>query len=238
MIWCGYLPIVAQNFPEPKEGYYFIHDYTGFLDKGSQNYLENRLRKLEKQTGVEVAIIVTGDLQGLEPADYAQQIGEYWGVGKAKDDNGIVILVKPKTATEKGEVFLATGYGMEAVVTDAAARKIVDDEITPEFKKGEYWQGLNVAITKIEGLVTGEFTAEDYAGEGSFPIDLLLYVIGGLVVIVGGAIWLSLKFGGRSRSSRYRGSYSSHSSGSSSSSSSYSGYGGGSYGGGGAGGSW
>ncbi|GAG06182.1 unnamed protein product, partial [marine sediment metagenome] len=174
-------------------------------------------------------------------------------VGQKEFDNGIVILVKPKTSESKGEVFIATGYGLEGVVPDAIANRIVDKEIIPRFKQEEYYSGLNAATNTLISLTKEEYTAKEYyestkrpsGSMGIFGIVLLIFIfsIFGRMrrarhYSMGHGIpfWIAMSMlgsGGRSHGSGF-GNFSSGSGGFGG----FSGGGGGSFGGGGAGGSW
>ena len=173
---------------------------------------------------------------------------EEWGIGQKGKDNGIVILVKPKTFDSQGQVFISTGYGVEEFVTDALAKQIVDYDIIPQFKEGRFFEGLDKATDTLISLLTGEFTGTQYLekqkqkdGLGGIVPFLLIFII--LPLIFGGRrrhnslggslpFWLMLGMmnGGRGSSGGFGGF--------SSGGGSFGGFGGGMGGGGGAGGSW
>ncbi len=171
-----------------------------------------------------------------------------------------MILVKPKTAEENGEVFIAVGYGLEAVVPDVIARQlIIANEFIPAFKKGDYYTGLNRGTNVLMSLTSGEFTADQYEKkvQGKSGAGILVLIILFIVIIslfsrgrnqyhsIGsspgfwGGLMLMNMLGGRSGSSwddfsGGRGTFG----GSIGGGGSFGGFGGGSFGGGGAGGSW
>lgn len=101
----------------------------------------------------------TGD---YEIADYAQRLGENWGIGSSKD-NGILILA----AMNDRNVFIATGRGMEGAVPDALAKRIVTNLIIPNFKTESYYQGLDQATDMIFKLASGEYKAEEVESDGN-----------------------------------------------------------------------
>lgn len=156
-----------------------------------------------------------------------------------------MILIKPKKGNEKGQVAIAVGYGLEGVVPDAIASRIIRNEVIPEFQKGRYYAGVDKATNVLMDLTGGEYTADEYAkrtGEGGLawlwiPLGILFliplfvkrrkgYTTGGHdkdgfpPIFFGG-------FGGGSSFGSFRGG-----------SGSFGGFGGGSFGGGGASGSW
>ena len=80
-------------------------------------------------------------MTGYDKADYAQRLGEKWGIGQKGLNNGVLILVKPKTSDSNGEVFIAPGYGLEGVIPDITCGEIVDYEILPAFRNGRlFWR--------------------------------------------------------------------------------------------------
>ncbi len=154
--------VSAQQLPEPMKPARLVNDFAGMLTPQQQNTLEQKLENFDRTSSNQIAVVTVDDLQGMAVSDYAARLFDKWGIGGKKNDNGILILVKPKTATEKGEVFIATGYGLEGAVPDALAGRIVDYDILPSFRKGDYYGGLNAATDSLIGLTTGEYTADEY----------------------------------------------------------------------------
>lgn len=236
----------AQDFPEPMQPKRIVNDFTGLFSREEANSLEQKLRHFNDTSSTQIAIVTVPTLQNYEPNDYAQRLAEKWGIGQKGKDNGILILIKPKASREKGEVAIAVGYGLEGVVPDAIASRIIRNEVIPEFQKENYFAGVNKATDVLMKLSAGEFTANQYAKKGRendfgwivFPIIFIflfpLFVrkhkgyttgshSGGVPPFFIGGL------GGGSR-----GGFGSFSSGSGS----FGGFGGGGFGGGGASGSW
>ena len=88
--------------------------------------------------------------QGYDINDYAARLGEKWGVGQKGKDNGIVILIKPKSGREKGEVAISVGYGLEGVVPDITASRIIRNEIIPAFQADNYLSLIHISLTQGE----------------------------------------------------------------------------------------
>src|ERR1700681_4257038 len=99
-----------------------------------------------------VTVPTTGD---VSIDDYALKILRNWKVGNKKTNNGIVVLA----AIQDHKVFIATGYGMEGAVPDITAKQIVEDEIVPNFKQQNYYQGFNLAADAIIKASHGEYVA-------------------------------------------------------------------------------
>ena len=242
----------AQDFPDKPNR--IVNDYANFLTTQEQNALENKLVNFSNQTSSQIAIAIVKTLDGYDAASYAFGLGEKWGVGQKGKNNGILILVKPKYANSKGEVFIATGYGLEGAVPDAITKRIVNNEILPYFKQGMYYKGLDEATNRIIELTKGEYSADEYrkatSNSGKSIPAGVIFIIVIIFSLLGRArrarhyavghnvpFWIAM--GMLSSSNRsHGGSFGSFSSGSGSFGGGFGGFGGGSFGGGGAGGSW
>lgn len=247
-----FLSAITQNLP-PKPNK-LVNDYVGILSSSEIYSLEQKLIDFDNSTSTQIIIVIIDDLQGYDPSDFAQRIGEKWGAGRKGYDNGVVILLKPTGGQGQKKVEISTGYGLEGVIPDLTARRIVDNEMIPYFKQGDYYSGLDKATTTLMKLAAGEFTAAEYnkAAKGSnfgFLLPIINMVIMFFVFRIGNARSYSVGKGipfwtafwlMSSTSYRGHGHYGHFSSGSGSfgGGSSFGGFGGGSFGGGGAGGSW
>ena len=247
--------ISLAQIPERPNPPRLVNDFAGLLTNNQKNNLENELVKFDRQTSTQIVVAIVPDLQGYDPADFAFQLGEKWGAGQKGKDNGIVVLLKPKTTDSRGEIFVATGYGLEGVLPDAIVnRDIVGNEMLPRFKQGDYYGGLDAGLNVIMDITRGEYTAEQYrerseaGGAAGIPFLVLIFII--IFVLFGRnrrrrfyspgrslPFWIAM--GMMSGSSRSHGSFGNFSSGSGGfGGGGFGGFGGGSFGGGGAGGSW
>lgn len=247
--------IVNAEIPERPNPPKLVNDFANVLGENNVSQLEGALAQFARETSTQIVVVTVADLEGYEKGDYAFQLGEKWGVGQKGKDNGLIILLKPKTRESNGEVFVATGYGLEGVLPDAVVnRTIVDNEMIPRFKQNDYFGGLVSGIKVIMDLTSEEYTAEQYQqnvqarGGSPIPFFIILFVI--IVSVFGRGrrrrfyspgsslpFWVAMGMmsGGRSRG----GSFSDFSSGGGSfGGGGFGGFGGGGFGGGGAGGSW
>ncbi len=240
--------------PEPAR---LVNDYALLLDADDRMRLESSLSQFARETSTQIVVVTISSLDGYAIGDYAVRLGHSWGVGQGDNDNGLVIVVKPRVGNERGEVFIATGYGLEGAVPDAIARRIVDNEIIPHFRNEDYYAGLLSGVNVIMELTRGEYTADEYVnrtgGEGSavgaFFVLLFIMIIASLVLrtkkVKNSAIGRELPFWTimsmlSASSHGHSGSWGNFSSGKGSfgGGGGFGGFGGGGFGGGGAGGSW
>jgi uncharacterized protein len=251
----------AQNdgIPDKPKTKQIVHDYADMLSRSDEQRLEQKLIRFDSETSTQIAIVTIKDLNGYEISDYATRMLTKWGIGTAGKDNGILILIKPKTSDSKGQVAISTGYGVEHLVPDALAKKIVEYDMIPEFKNGNIYGGLDKATSTLMGLTTGEFTGKQYldkAGRNSGSgrgVGGIVFLIIAILAIFGSNRRNNMQqFGGRRRSSlpfwlllgmmgsgRGGGSFGNFSGGSGfGGGGGFGGFGGGMGGGGGASGSW
>ena len=228
-----------------------LWSYAPLLDAVEEQRINDRLVAFAQETSNQVLVLIVDTLCGEEPSDLAFAIGERWGIGHKGFDNGIVFLIKPTGSAGNRKVFIATGYGLEGAIPDATCRRIVDNEVIPHFKQGEFARGIEAALDVIFPLAKGEFDHASY-GRRTVPWGAVLVVIGIVLIMVVSwrsgvkryartnkvdfwtAMWLLSQMNrghGGHRSGGFTGGGLRGGGG-------FGGFGGGSFGGGGAGGSW
>lgn len=229
--------------PEPAR---LVNDLADILTPQEEQNLEAKLVSFDDSTSTQIVVVTVKSLNGYDKNAFAYEIGQKWGVGQKGKNNGAVILVKPKTADERGEVSIQSGYGLEATLTDALSKRIIENEMIPEFKQNNYYLGIEKAANSIILATKGEYKAEAKSNPKKtkmitiFIIIVIFFILsfvfrkkGGNGKMGGGAggmFFPPIFFGGSSGS----GSFGNFSSGGGS----FGGFGGGGFGGGGAGGSW
>lgn len=238
---------IAGAFPSRPEPPRLVNDYAGLFSPRQTQGLEDMLVEFDDTTSNQIAVITTTDLEGLDIAEYATRIGIEWQVGSEKFDNGVVIVVKPKTARSSGEVFIATGYGLEGAIPDAYAKEIINDIMIPHFIDEDYFGGVEEACITIMKLASGEIS-EPREGEDeglAIAIFVLVMIVMLAIIIIAVAEDNGNSKGGNSgrgpvifRGPIITGGNSSFGGGFGGSSGGFGGFGGGSFGGGGARGSW
>lgn len=236
----------AQEFPKPMDPPRLINDYSHLIPDDQENVLENKLRAYNDSSSTQICIIVISSTGAYDVGDYTLRLAQHpdWKVGQAGKNNGVIILI----AEDDRTAFIATGYGMEATVTDAMAKRIIEDNIVPHFKNSQYYEGLNEATDVIIQLAKGEYKSDGKSHKSSSKISALFILI--LIILF---LWLftrmkgigGLRGGGRHYGGGYggwggsRGGFGGSSFGGGGfSSGGFGGFGGGGFGGGGAGGKW
>ncbi len=234
---------IGKSESIPSKSTALVNDYTNTLSAEQQSALSQKLLAYNDSTSTQVCIVIVNSIDGDEISHYANTLAESWGIGQKDRDNGILLLV----ALADRKVTIQTGYGMEGVLPDAICKRIIEKEIKPAFKQGDYYTGIDLASSAIFKFAAGEYTAGNYAKKGGKKIPFG-WVIGFFIVYLfiasknkghaggiggnrnsGGGFMPPIWLGGGGR-----GSYGDFSGGSGG----FGGFGGGSFGGGGSSGSW
>lgn len=137
-----------------------MNDYADVLSSTEESILEEQLRGYYDTTHNTVLLIITPDLGGYGIAEYAQRVGDAWKVGMKGQNNGLVMVVKPKNSTY-GEAFIATGYGLEGALPDITCHRIVEDYMIPHFKNDDYYDGICAGLAVVCPIAAKEFSYDD-----------------------------------------------------------------------------
>ncbi len=233
----GYTQSDIPAKPNPVKFYNNLSKaFPNFLSPSEAQSIEYKLKAFSDSTSNQIVVVVIDTLNGLEPWAFATELGEKWSPGQEKEDNGIIVLIKPTGGAGQRKTFIATGRGLEAVIPDFTCLEIVNNELLPNFKNGNFYLGIDAATDVLMSLAVKEFNFSQYTtnnssnSEGELPLwaFFLFFTVFILIAVFG------KKNGGGGGTYYSSGGFSS----SSSSFSSGSSFGGGSFGGGGAGGSW
>ena len=182
--------------PRPKPPR-LVNDFANLLRDSERRALEQKLVNYNDSTSTQIAVVTIKSLGPYDIADYAYRIGETWGIGGKGKNNGILILI----ALNERRMNISTGYGMEHVVPDAIAKRIIERTLKPAFQQGNYYQGLDNATSLIISMASGEYQADAQAsrsdddGGGISTVFIIILIIVILIII-------SRKGGGGGRGGR------------------------------------
>ncbi len=125
----------SVRFPQ---NHNWVNDYGNLISSRAEQVMNSLAQEVKQKTGAEIAILTVDNLQGLSHQDYATRLFEKWGIGEKNKDNGILFLL----SIEDRKIWIETGYGMEAIIPDGKAGQILDENIVPFFKQGDYDRGF------------------------------------------------------------------------------------------------
>ena len=199
----------APAIPKP-EGW--VSDFAGVIDSDLRSRINALAQEVKDKTGVELAVVTVKDMGGLPLEDFANKLYRGWGIGVKEKNDGALILL----AMQERSVRIEVGYGLEGILNDARCGDIRENAIFPEFKKGNYGEGLFAGLRAMAEIVTldkgvtldgsGDESPRTYSrhseGGGISRILLIaLFIL--LVILTRGKIlyWLFLgaMFGGGGR---------------------------------------
>lgn len=167
--------VFAITIPEKPSSY--VADYAGVLKAEEKIALEAKLSNFEKTTTNEISVVTIASLDGDTIENVAQEIFTKWGIGKKEKNNGALFLISIGDRKTR----IHTGYGLEGALTDIGTSYIQSEVVRPAFQAGDYALGINGAVDKMIGLVTGgEAVPTDYqatSNKKNIPWDYIVFFI-------------------------------------------------------------
>jgi uncharacterized protein len=232
----------AQDIPPKPNPPRLVNDLANQFSTSETAALEQKLVAYSDSTSTQITVVTVPTTEPYPIADYTFKLGREWGVGQKDKNNGLVLLWAPNDR----KVYIATGYGMEGAIPDAIAKRIISTIIIPEFKNGQFYNGIDKGVDAIISYSKGEFTADPQELDEGLPLSTILMIVVIIVILI---IMTRNRRGGGGGGYRDAGpvffptstfSGWGHSSGNwgGSSGGGFGGFGGGSFGGGGAGGNY
>ncbi|WP_456434412.1 TPM domain-containing protein [Thermosulfuriphilus sp.] len=171
-------PVQALDALPSIKGY--INDYAEMISPEVEGRLETLLRGLEETDSTQFVILTVESLDGLPIEEYALKVAEAYRLGQAEKDNGILLLV----AKKERKIRIEVGYGLEGVLTDVMAGRIIDQVISPRFRAGDFDGGFLAGAQAIVGLVRGEFLPEEDSPKAPQRLPWASILIFGTFVIL------------------------------------------------------
>ena len=160
--------VPISDVPNPRATGGWVTDMAGILNDSAQAEINTRITELEATDGSEMAVVVVPDTQpAATPRDYALELFNTWGIGKAEQDNGVLLLV----STGDRRVEIITGDGLGQRLPDAQVQRIVDRVIIPRFKQEDYGGGVLQGTVAVIDALTG-VASPSAANSGSTPSRL------------------------------------------------------------------
>lgn len=163
--------------PSEQTSYYDLG--PNLLSSQESQAIKQKLLNYADSTSTQIVVVVVNSTDGEDIDRYKVDLAHSWGIGQKGKDNGVLLLV----AMQDRKVAIATGYGTEHLLTDAVCRRIISNEITPQFKDKSYYQGIDSGTTAIMKALAGEYKA-DKKDKGSGFFGVILFIIIIIVIII------------------------------------------------------
>jgi uncharacterized protein len=163
-----------------------VTDVTGTLTTDQVASLDAKLRAFQQSKGSQVAVLVVPTTQPEEIEQYAIRVAEQWKLGRKKVDDGAIVVV----ALNDRKVRIEVGYGLEGALPDATANRIIQDDILPPFRRGDYFGGIGTGVDRILRVIEGEPLPEPELSPPSKGVPGLFNLLPVLFIfaLVGGSI--------------------------------------------------
>jgi uncharacterized protein len=129
-----------------------VNDLAGMLSPQDAQSLEQRLASFERDTGHQIAVLTVPSLEGDAIEDFSIRVAEAWKIGQKGFDNGAILVIAQKDKKLRIEV----GYGLEGVLPDAIASRIIREVIVPRFRDGDFSAGIVTGVNAILQVTKGE----------------------------------------------------------------------------------
>lgn len=157
-----------------------VYDYAKLLSDSDKDQLEEKLVRYSDSTSTQIVVVTIDNIKGEDIGILAPKWAQQWGVGQAKEDNGVFILV----SKEDHKIWIAPGYGVEDKLIAGTTSEIVRNIIIPEFKAGSYYNGLDKGADEIFDVLRGKYkgTRKHNNSNGSLP--LLIFLVIFIVVLI------------------------------------------------------
>lgn len=180
------LPLNVAALEVPKATGY-VNDRAGLISSSTELKIENFLRGFEGSDSTQLVILTVESLEGEALEEYSLKVAENWKLGQKDKDNGALLLI----AKQERKIRIEVGYGLEGKLTDLLTGRIIDNEISPRFKAGDFEGGVVAGISAMAEAVRGEYTGTGTTARkkkrnpwGS--LALLLFLGPGLMLLGGG----------------------------------------------------
>lgn len=144
------LPSMAQSTPTFPALTGRVVDQANLLDPATEQALTEKLAALETKSSDQLVVVTVNSLQGYEIEDYGYQLGRAWGIGQKQTNNGALLIIAPNEKKVRVEV----GYGLEPILTDAFSTSVIQNDILPSFRSGDYQTGITKGVDAIIGQLS------------------------------------------------------------------------------------
>lgn len=156
-----------------------VTDLTGTLSAEQRQALETRLAQFEAHKGTQIAVLLVPTTQPETIEQYARRVLDEWKLGRKGIDDGALLLI----ALNDRKLRIETQYGLEGVMPDAIAKRIIDETITPRFRQKDIYGGISAGVERMISVVEGEPLPPPQARSGGERVDIHNFLMIGFVLV-------------------------------------------------------
>jgi uncharacterized protein len=176
-----------------------VNDLTGTLSAEQRSALEQTLAEFEKRKGAQIAVLLVPSAKPEPVQMFAVRVQESWKLGRKGVDDGVLLAI----AKDDRELHIEVGYGLEGVLPDAVAKRIIEEEIVPRFRQGDFYAGIRAGTDRIMRVIEGEplpapakRTVEGKGTDWVVPLLFIVLFAGGILRAIFGRFFGGALAGG------------------------------------------
>lgn len=173
------LSFAQFTIPEKPSFQTSVYDYANLLSAPEKQQLEDKLVRYSDSTSTQIVVVTVDNIKGEDIGILAPKWGQTWGIGQAKEDNGVFILL----AKEERKIWIAPGYGVEDRLIAAINAQIIREIIIPEFKAGSYYTGLDKGADAIFQVLKGKYKGTRKS-DNQDGIPIAVFIIIFIIIII------------------------------------------------------
>ena len=156
LIFIGLLAVACKQNRD--QIIYRVADNAHILTDDQKSNLIKQIKELEQSVGSQIAILIIESLEGEKIEAYSLRIAENWEIGRKDYDDGVLITI----ALHDRQTRIEVGYGLEKIIKDEIAAQIIRENMIPNFRTENYYEGLRIAVDKIKTLIKGN---QEFVGQ-------------------------------------------------------------------------
>ncbi|RYD88709.1 MAG: TPM domain-containing protein, partial [Sphingobacteriales bacterium] len=179
----------VKDLPVQENPPRLVNDRAHMMRPEQQQELEALLLNFDRTTSTQIAVVTVTSLDGHEVSDYAISLFNAWKIGQKGKNNGVLILA----SAEDRKMSIINGQGVEGALTDAQSGRIIRNEMAPEFRGGNYYEGFRKAAEAVIAATKGEYKNDEPKGRGRGGSSLPLLIIVGIIAVI---VFAAIKGGG------------------------------------------
>lgn len=168
-----FLPVLAFAYTLPGTPSGFVNDFTNTFSVDQKTALESKLKTFAAESSNEISVALIPNLGGDTIENFAVSLFKDWGIGKNKNDNGVLILV----AKDDRQMRIEVGYGLEGALTDSQSNQIIANILRPAFRINDFYGGLNAATDAVVAATKGEYVPTVIPRDQGYTDDQILEIV-------------------------------------------------------------
>lgn len=182
ILLCSQATNAQFDIPKIPDEQTSVYDYVNLLSTNQKNSLEQKLISYSDTTSTQIVVAIISTTKGENIGLLAPKWAHEWGIGQAKEDNGIFILL----AEDDRKIWISPGYGVEHKLTAGIVGELTRSVIIPEFKRGDYYSGLDKGVDAIFQVLMGEYQGTRQSDSSDeFPImAIMIFILLFIIILI------------------------------------------------------